>query len=525
MTSEQAGPRPERREPSAGDVAEAVTPVEALRASGEVLSRAARRSGEEARGVFEAMTGGGSLGATLPVRLADLYRAQAFLWTGAGFAAGEAIGRAVPGFSPSVRGVLSQRALVLGAVASDLWTGYAALRERARWFPWLVRDEDWSLQHRRGAARVLDAALGLGGTLIKAGQFASTRPDLLPAAYTETLARLQDRVAPQPWTVIEGAVAREIGGPLSGAFRSFEPEPIAAASIAQVHRAVLADGRSVAVKVQYPGIESVIEADLSALEGIFGAISRLEPSVRLGPILDYLRWTLPMELDFVREAEAIRKLGRALDGRGDVEVPAVVEGLNTKRLLVMKLAEGAKITDREAIVRAGLDPKQVAGLLVDAYAEQIFRRGVLHADPHPGNLLVRQGSDGPILVLLDHGLTVDVPESLSEALRGMILALEEGDLDALTAGLERAGLRLGPEVDLETLLGLVGVLLGGERGDGMGEGGGDVGELGMKLGASVGSIPVELLLVGRAIGLIDGITRGLDPELDTVGIVARYARG
>lgn len=141
--------------------------------------------------MFEAMAGGGaSLGMSLPARLADLYRAQAFLWTEAGFAAGELFGRAVPGFSPAVRGVLSQRALVLGVIAADLWTGYAALRERARWFPWLVRDEDWALQHRRGAVRVLDAAGSLGGTLIKARQFASTRSDLLPAAYTETLSRL-----------------------------------------------------------------------------------------------------------------------------------------------------------------------------------------------------------------------------------------------------------------------------------------------------------------------------------------------
>ena len=374
MTSDATGPRPGRHDPAAAPPAGAVNPLEGLRASGDVFSQAARRSGEEARAVFQAMTGGGdSPGVALPARLADFYRAQAFWWTGAGFAAGELLGRAVPGLSPAVRGVLSQRALVLGVIAADLWTGYAALRKRARWFPWLVRDEDWTLQHRRGAVRVLDAAGSLGGTLIKAGQFASTRPDLLPTAYTETLSRLRDRVAPQPWPVIEGAVSREIGGPVSGAFRSFDPEPIAAASIAQVHRAVLADGRPVAVKVQYPGIERLIEADLSALEGIFGAISRLEPGVRLGPILEYLRWTLPLELDFVREAEAIGKLGRALNDRGDVAVPAVLEGPNTQRLLVMELMEGAKITDRKALVRAGLDPKKVAELLVDVYAEQIFR--------------------------------------------------------------------------------------------------------------------------------------------------------
>ena len=522
MTPDEMGPegREQAVEPSAG----AANPLEGLRASGEVLSRAARRSGEETRAVFDAASRGatfGGLDAALPARFGDLYRAQAFLWAGAGLAAGERLGRAVTGLWPNVPGLPASRALVLGNVASDLWAGYAALRERARWFPGTVRAEDWELQHRRGAGRVLDAASGLGGTLIKAGQFASSRPDLLPPAYTKTLSGLQDRVAPQPWPVIEGAVSREIGGPISGTFASFDPEPIAAASIAQVHRAVLADGRPVAVKVQYPGIERLIEADLSALEGIFGTISRLEPSVRLGPILEYLRWTLPLELDFVREAEAIGKLGRALGDRGDVVVPRVVEGLNTHRLLVMELAEGVKITDREALVDAGLDPKGVAETLVDVYAEQIFRRGVLHADPHPGNLLVRAGQDGPVLVLLDHGLTVDVPGSLSESLRSMILALEEGDLDTLTAGLERAGLRLGPEVDLEILLGLVGVLLGGEE---LGERG-DVGELGLKLGSSVGSIPVELLLMGRAIGLLDGITRSLDPDLDTVGIVARYARG
>ena len=523
MTPNDVGPRPDRRDVPTGDAA-IVDPWEALRASGEVLSRAARRSGEEARAVFDTASpdkATGLSGAALPVRFGDLYRAQAFLWAGAGVSAAERLGRSVPGLVPSIPGLPSARAQVLGAVASDLWVGYAALRERARWFPGLVRDEDWELQHLRGAARVLDAASELGGTLIKAGQFASTRPDLLPQAYTKTLSALQDRVAPQSWPVIEGVVSREIGGPVSGAFQSFDPEPIAAASIAQVHRAVLADGHPVAVKVQYPGIARLIEADLTALESISGTISRLESSVRLNPILEYLRWTLPWELDFVREAEAIGRLGLALGDRDDVAVPAVVEGLNTERLLVMELVKGVKITDRDALVRAGLDPKQVAELLVDVYAEQIFRRGILHADPHPGNLLVRPGASGPVLVLLDHGLTVDVPESLAASLRAMILALEEGDLDALTAGLERAGLRLGPEVDLETLLGLVGVLLGGEEAGGRD----DIGELGMKLGASVGSIPVELLLMGRAIGLIDGITRVLDPDLDTVGIVARYARG
>ena len=509
------------------------------RAAEEVLARAARRSGEETRAVFG--TEGPPDAASL-ARLGDLMRAQTFLWTAANLAAAERLGRAAaaggealsgspglaPGFADLASSAPSPRVFVLGVVAADLWVGYAGLRERARWTPGLVRDEDWELQHRRGAGRVLDAAAALGGTLIKAAQFASSRPDLLPTAYVETLSELQDRVPPQPWAVIEGAVSRELGRPVSEAFTEFDVEPVASASIAQVHRARLADGREVAVKVQYPGIASLIVADLSALEGIFKAISHLEPSVNLQPILDYLRWTLPMELDFRREAGAIKDLKRAMHHREDVLVPEVVEGMNTERLLVMELVEGVKITDREGLLNAGLEPDRLAEQLIEVYAEQLFQRGVFHADPHPGNLFVQPGQNGPVLVLLDHGLTVTVPPELVVAMKEAIEALSEGDFEALTGALQKAGLDLGPDLDLDTLLGLVGVLLGGdhsEAADGEGDGeGADLGQFGLSLGASIGHIPNDLLLVGRAIGLIDGITRQLDPDLDTIEIVARYAQ-
>ncbi|MDQ4064355.1 MAG: AarF/UbiB family protein [Actinomycetota bacterium] len=521
------------------------------RAAEEVLARASRRSGEETRAVVGA--GEGPPDAASLARFGDLVRAQTFLWTAANLTAAERLGRAAsesveamagsvpgsvpgfaagsgfaPGFAELAASAPSPRVFVLGVVAADLWVGYAALRERARWAPGLVRDEDWELQHRRGAGRVLDAAAALGGTLIKAAQFASSRPDLLPAPYVETLSELQDRVPPQPWTVIEGAVSQEIGRPFQEAFAEFDHEPLASASIAQVHRARLTDGREVAVKVQYPGIAGLIEADLSALEGIFKAISRLEPSLNLQPILDYLRWTLPMELDFEREARFISRLKKALSHRDDVLIPEVVEGLNTRRLLVLKLAEGVKITDREGLINAALDPSRVAELLVEVYAEQLFQRGVFHADPHPGNLFVKPGPDGPILVLLDHGLTVDLPPDLIAAMKEAIEALTEGNFEALTGALRKAGLDISPDLDLDTLLGLVGVLFGSDQtGEENGEGdeeATDLGQFGLKLGTSIGHIPNDLLLVGRAIGLIDGIVRQLDPDLDTIEIVARYAQ-
>src|SRR5919199_5496310 len=502
------------------------------RAAAEVLARAARRSGEETQAVLG--VGDSPSDAASLARYGDLVRAQTFLWTTANLAATERLGRAAsagggslsgfPGFSNLAASAPSPRIFVLGVVAADLWIGYAGLRERARWTPGLVREADWELQHRRGAGRVLDAAAALGGTLIKAAQFASSRPDLLPTPYVESLSELQDRVPPQPWPVMEAAVSREVERPVSEVFQEFDPEPLASASIAQVHRARLADGREVAVKVQYPGIASLIEADLSALEGIFGAISRLEPSVRLQPILDYLRWTLPMELDFSREAKAIVALKGAIGHREDVVIPGVVEGLNTECLLVMELVEGIKITDRQGLVAAGIEPRQVAELLVDVYAEQLFKRGVFHADPHPGNLFVQPG---PVLVLLDHGLTLTVPPELVTVLKEAIEALSVGDFEALTEALKRAGLDLGPDPDLETLLELVGVLLGGDRVEAAEEGnnkGRDLGQFGLRLGSSIGHIPNDLLLVGRAIGLIDGINRQIAPDVDAVEIVARYAQ-
>jgi ubiquinone biosynthesis protein len=202
--------------------------------------------------------------------------------------------------------------------------------------------------------------------------------------------------------------------------------------------------------------------------------------------------------------------------------------MNTERLLVMEYVEGVKITDRQGLMDAGLDPSRVAEQLVEVYAEQLFQRGVLHADPHPGNLFVQPGKYGPVLVLLDHGLTVKVPPDLVEAMKEAIEALTEGDFDALTGALQKAGLEISPDLDLDTLLGLVGVLFGSDQTgeeDGQGDGGGtDLPQFGLKLGASIGHIPNDLLLVGRAIGLIDGITRQLDPDVDTIEVVARYAQ-
>jgi predicted unusual protein kinase regulating ubiquinone biosynthesis (AarF/ABC1/UbiB family) len=407
----------------------------------------------------------------------------------------------------------SPRALVLATVAADIYTGYATLRDRARRRPDLVAARDWEAQHRRGARRALDTAVSLGGLLIKAGQFASTRADLLPAAYVETLAALQDRVPPHPWPAIEPVLTAELGRPLRDVFDAIDREPVAAASLAQVHRARLHDGRAVAVKVQYPEVAGLVAADLSALTWIVETIARLEPRVRLQPIIDHLRATLPLELDFGREAAMMERLRAALAHRDDVVVPAAVAEYSTERLLVMTYVDGVKVTDRAALVDAGIDPVAVARILNDVYAEQMLRHGLLHADPHPGNLLVQPG---PRVVLLDHGLTVELPPGLVRALRRMVRALRAFDFDELAAALGDAGVPVDAELDLGSLLQVAGVLFGETEP-------GAAFDAARRLPVDVGALPEEMVLVGRALGALGGITQTLAPDLDVLEIVAHHA--
>jgi predicted unusual protein kinase regulating ubiquinone biosynthesis (AarF/ABC1/UbiB family) len=479
------------------------------------LDQAVRRTIEETWAVLS--SGASASNPTLFLtRLADLARSNAFLWTEAGLAVQEHATRVVP------VGQSLSRSLVLATVAADIFVGYTTLAERAKWLPSLVKPRDWELQHQRGANRVLETATSLGGVLIKACQFASTRPDLLPAVYIRTLAPLQDRMPPRPWPEIEQVITRELGRPPDEAFAEIEREPVAAASIAQVHHARLHDGREVAVKAQYPDIENLVATDLEVLQQIVKAIARLAPSIQLQPIIDYLKETMPLELDFTYEAESMRELRTALAHRPDALVPAVIADMSTEHLIVMEYINGIKITEREALEQAGISPHEVAWLLNDLYAEQMLRLGILHADPQPGNLLVLPG---PRLALLDHGLTVPLSPALVDALRKMVQALTRGDFEGLTGALAEAGLKFDEEVSITSLLQLVGVLLGNDPAGEPDETAGDMDtvEAGMRVGKSIGTIPTDLLLVGRTLGLLDGITKQLDPDMETMEIVARYA--
>ena len=460
----------------------------------------------------------------MSVRLGDLSRSNGLLSLEANLEALEQFSRLIHA------GRRSTRALALATLAADIVTGYLLLDRRAHAWGRLTQPQDWEWQHERSAARIREVAATLRGVLIKACQFASTRPDILPAAYVRSFATLQDRVPAASWSSMRRVIQRELGREPDEVFARIERHPIASASIAQVHRAWLADGRSVAVKVQYADIARIMRNDLAILQQLVRAIARVVPDVQLQPILDHLRETLPLELDFAREARAMAALREAFQHRSDVLVPAVIPELSTERLLVAEFVEGIKITDRAGLERAGLSPTAVARLFNEVYAEQIFRLGWLHADPHPGNLLVQAipgpgGEPRPRLVLLDHGLTVPLKPELVEALAEMVTALSQSDFDRLNRALATAGIRLDADVDVATLLQLVGVLMSGTQdGKDKGDTGGATSTMavGQKLGKSIGHIPTDLMLVGRALGLLDGITKQLDPQLNAIEVVASY---
>lgn len=252
--------------------------------------------------------------------------------------------------------------------------------------------------HVGSAARMRDLCAELGGGVLKLGQLASCRMDVLPAPWIEALSALRDRAPAVPTEEIRARIEEELLQPTDEVFARFDDAPLAAASLAQVHAAELPDGRKVAVKVQRPGIEDVIETDIAAMRFVAAALPQLIPGVDLGPIALQVTRSLRHELDFEREATNAQDLARALQDDDRVIVPGVHRALSTPRLIVLELIEGRPLVD--ALEAEPERRDEVLSTLVDTFAAQVLRHGVVHADPHPGNLLM---ADDGRLALVDFG--------------------------------------------------------------------------------------------------------------------------
>lgn len=335
------------------------------------------------------------------------------------------------------------RFIDLGQVLLRLFVGYKliGLLEKLRGPAWAETQRQ--RHHGRSARSLYDVAVRSQGLLIKTAQFLSSRPDIVPDEYIEVLSKLQDEVPPRPFEVIHRVIEGELGRPIEAVFREFDRQPVASASLAQVHRAVLHDGRIGAVKVQYPGIAELVTDDLRNNEIFIRILNRLDSHLDFSFIAEEMSRQIPRELDFVGEGRSAEHIAANFEGVEDIVVPEIYWEHTTTRVLTMQFIEGVKITDRAGIERLGLDTADVAKVLIVAFSEMLLKHGLFHADPHPGNLLVTAGADGsPRLVLLDFGQVKEVGPQFRFIFGQMTRALLSEDQTALGKTFRDLGFRM-----------------------------------------------------------------------------------
>ncbi len=358
----------------------------------------------------------------------------------------------------------------------------------------------------------------LGPSFVKLGQIASTRPDLLPADLITELKKLQDSVAPLPFEQIKDQIERSLGAPVSDVFERFNEEPLAAASISQVHRATLKTDegpKDVAVKVQRPGIAGTIASDLDLLHALAALIERAIPESRIySPIglVQQFDHAITSELDFSSEADNARRFKQNFADDPHIRFPEVHRAASSKQVITLEFLEGYKIYDA---VRAGHSGKSIARLALRAMVRQNFEDGFFHADPHPGNVVVWGTPEEPGLALFDLGmvgrlsprmrdLTVDVVtaalrrdhEAIADALYEIGTPTKKIDMDAYRAEVALLSERyLGKSLKDVELSGLIR----------------DIVRAATKYGIE---IPTDFVMMGKSLMTVEGVGKEIDPDFD-----------
>jgi predicted unusual protein kinase regulating ubiquinone biosynthesis (AarF/ABC1/UbiB family) len=422
------------------------------------------------------------------------------------------------------------RARRVGSTFARIYLGAKAHRFIARRLQPADMPERWARFNRSSAESIYDAAIELRGLILKGCQFLGSRADVLPREYVNTLSRLQDRVPPKPFRVARATVERELGRELSEIFEEFAPRPVASASLAQVHEARLKDGHRVAVKIQYPEIESLVRGDLANLRFLFRAVGLLERDLDLMPLIDELSTHVPRELDFVNEGRNAQTVAAFFEGSDEVAVPRIHWPYTTRRVLVMDYVEGIKVTEARRLRAAGIDTGRVAQVLVEAYCEQVLGRGLFHADPHPGNILVQRGEGGrPRLVFVDFGLVKRLPTHFRDGVVAFAGALLRGDPDAMGEALVELGFETRdgrPEALSEIARFVLEIAIEFQKRSYLNR---DMTErVGRQLPDRIREnplvrVPGHVVLLGRVLGLLSGVSRALDSKVDLVGTLLPYA--
>lgn len=421
------------------------------------------------------------------------------------------------------------RAQRIGLTVGRVYLGLKANQVLARGLSREQMQQRWRQFHRDSAEAVYDAAVELRGLILKGCQYLGARADLMPREWVDVLARLQDRVPAHDLPTVRRVVESELGRPLEGVFESFSARPIASASLAQVHEAVLRDGRRVAVKVQYPEIAELVRDDLANLRALFRAIEWLEGDFDLSALVDEMGRYVPRELDFLAEASNAERVARLFAGRDDIRVPAIHRAFTTRRVLVMDFVDGVKITSRDELDAIGADVARVVRTLMEAWCEQVLVHGFFQADPHPGNLMVERGTHK--LVLLDFGLAKDLPGDFRAQVLRLLMALLRRDTAEMADVMVSLGFatRDGSRDSLETFA-RVGLQIATELATRGSIGPERLEEIGEELMAEVRSkpmvrIPSHIVLLGRTLGLLSGLAQQLDAGVDPMRVVFPYVVG
>ena len=378
-------------------------------------------------------------------------------------------------------------------------------------------------QRQRFRARWLtEELLCLGSAFIKLGQLLSARPDILPAGWVAELAALQDSVPAISFEQVQNALEEELGQRCAEVI-DLDPEPLGAASLAQVHRASLRSGRQVVLKVQRPGLDRLFRLDLDVMQQVAAVLQR-HPSWGRGrdwpAMARECRRVLLRELDFRVEAQYAARFRQQFLDDDRIRIPGVIWELSTRRVLCLDYLPGIKVNDRAALVEAGIDPAAVAEIGAASYLKQLVRFGFFHADPHPGNLAV--AADGA-LIYYDFGMMGLLSDGLRRRLGSMVAAAAARDSASLVdemqaAGVISSGIDVGPVRRLVRLM-LQEALTPPFTANVIDKLSGDLYDL---VYGQPFRLPVELIFVMRALSTFEGVGRSLDPAFSLVAIAKPY---
>lgn len=398
---------------------------------------------------------------------------------------------------------------------------------------------------RRIAQRFHLLAVELGGLMIKVGQFMSSRLDILPPEITTELEGLQDEVPPVPFPAIRALAEAELGMPLERAFVTVDETPVAAASLGQAHRAWLSPldaaetGLSgVILKVQRPGIDTIVDVDLAALRKVGGWLSRVRlvsDRVDMPALIEEFASTSHEEIDYLHEATSAERFAADFVGDERMAVPAVVWERTTRRVLTLQDVTAIKVTDTASLRAAGIDPAEVAPVFAAVMFDQLFTNGFFHADPHPGNIFVTPAADGAggrpwKLTFIDFGMMGEVSTSTRTGLRKLLIAAASRDGKGLVDAIRDVGVLL-PSAETTELEHAMVALFARFGGMGFAElrdvDPREFREFAAQFGEMVRSLPVQLpenfLLIIRAMSLTSGVCSALDPQFNVWDSIEPYA--